>query len=119
MLTLLLDSNGVCSYQLLVDLQSIVGINTVIQLVLVEVGQRLDVPVHPPIHVCHHFVMICLRVGSHEEFEREEIAVLLVEFRHHSLLRVETRIFLLVGDLLFEFLLGWVVDLSEPCIPKE
>ena len=63
--------------------------------------------------------MISLRVGTHEEFDGEGVAVPLVELGDHTLLRVETRILLLVSDLLLELLLGGVVDLAEARILED
>ena len=63
--------------------------------------------------------MISLRVGTHEEFDGECVAVPLVELGDHTLLRVETRILLLVSDLLLELLLCGVVDLAEARILED
>ena len=63
--------------------------------------------------------MICLGVCAHEEFDGECVAVPLVELGDYTLLGVETRILLLVGDFLFELLLCRVVDLVEARILED
>ena len=63
--------------------------------------------------------MISFGVGTHEEFYGEGVAVPLVELGDHTLLWVETRILLLVSDLLLELLLGGVVDLAEARILED
>ena len=63
--------------------------------------------------------MISFGVGTHEEFYGEGVAVPLVELGDHTLLWVETRILLLVSDLLLELLLGGVVDLAKARILED
>ena len=112
-------TNEVCPYQLLVDFQSIISIGTVKHLIRIQIGQRLDVFVEASVDLGDNLVVIGFRVGFHKEPQGEEVTVLLVELSNHSLLRVETRILLLVGDFGPEFVLGGVIDLSEPSIPEE
>ena len=105
--------------QFLIDFLPFISVDTVVHLILVEIGQGLQVLVKPPIDLGDNFLMISLRVGTHEEFDGEGVAVPLVELGDHTLLRVETRILLLVSDLLLELLLGGVVDLAEARILED
>ena len=87
---LLFKGNGVRPDQFLVDFLPLICVDTVVHLILVQIGQGLQVLVQPSIDLSDDFLMISLGVGTHEEFDGEGVTVLLVELGHHTLLGVET-----------------------------